>query len=74
MPALQKTPATPDGLYGQLTTWRKTHEWMAKWPLMLQRPAVRAAHTAVLAFEKAREDHAARVTGEQVEWAAWRAE
>ena len=74
VPALQKTPTTPDGLYGQLTTWRKTHEWMAKWPLTLQRPAVRGAHTAVLAFEKAREDHAARVTGEQVEWAAWRAE
>ena len=73
VPAKQKSPAAPDGLLGQLTTWRAELAWLREVPVALARPAVAQARLALRAHEDAVSARTARLLKEQETWATWTA-
>ena len=74
VPATMKSPAHPDGLYGQLTGWRRDTSWIADIPVALARPAVGQAREALKAHEGAVRARCARLLDESAAWAKWMAE
>ena len=68
-----KSPAHPDGLYGQLTGWRHDTPWIADIPVALARPAVGQAREALKAHEGAVVARCARLLDEIAAWAKWMA-
>ena len=74
VPATMKSPAHPDGLYGQLTGWRRGTSWIADIPVALARPAVGQAREALKAHEGAVRARCARVLDESAAWSKWMAE
>ena len=53
VPAAMRSPAYPDGLFGQLTGWRNEQAWIAHIPVAVARPAVAQARLALKAHEAA---------------------
>ena len=74
VPATMKSPAHPDGLYGQLTGWRRDTSWIADIPVALARPAVAQALEALKAHEGAVVARCARLLDESAAGAKWMAE
>ena len=74
IPAKLKRPTAPDSLYGQLTEWRADTPWMAAVPLVLARPAMSQARTALTAHEDAVRARCARLLKEEKAWAKWMAD
>ena len=74
VPATMKSPAHPDGFYGQLTEWRREKAWIADIPVALARPAVAQAREALKAHEGAVVARCARLLDESAAWAKWMAE
>ena len=71
VPAKQKSPAHPDGLSGRLTEWRSETPSMGNVPVVLARPAVGQARTALKLHEDATRARVARVLGEDASWKKW---
>ena len=74
IPAKLKRPTDPDALYAQLTEWRRSIEWMGAIPLVLARPAVSQARTALKAHEDAVRTRCERLLKEETAWAKWMVE
>ena len=74
VPATMKSPAHPDGFYGQITEWRREKAWIADIPVALARPAVAQAREALKAHEGAVVARCARLLDESAAWAKWMAE
>ena len=74
IPAKLKRRTDPDALYGQLTQWRRRSEWMGTMPLVLARPAVSQARTALNAHEEAVRPRCERLLEEEKAWAKWMVE
>ena len=74
IPAKLKRRTDPDALYGQLTQWRRRSEWMGTMPLVLARPAVSQARTALNAHEEAVRARCERLLEEEKAWAKWMVE
>ena len=71
VPASQKSPTEPEGMYGQLTRWRTELEWMGAVPVVLARPAVSQARTALKLHEDATKTRTARLLEEAKAWKDW---
>ena len=71
VPASQQSPAEPEGMYGQLTRWRTELEWMGAVPVVLARPAVSQARTALKLHEDATKARTARLLEEAKAWKDW---
>ena len=74
MPAAMRSPAHPDGLFGQLTGWRNKQAWIAHIPVAVARPAVAQARLALKAHEAAVQARSARLNQESAVWARWMSE
>ena len=74
MPAAMRSPAHPDGLFGQLTGWRNEQAWIAHIPVSVARPAVAQARLALKAHEAAVQARSARLNEESAVWARWMSE
>ena len=74
MPAAMRSPAHPDGLFGQLTGWRNKQAWFAHIPVAVARPAVAQARLALKAHEAAVQARSARLNEESAAWARWMSE
>ena len=74
MPAAMRSPAHPDGLFGQLTGWRNEQAWIAHIPVAVARPAVAQARLALKAHEAAVQARSARLNEESAAWARWMSE
>ena len=74
VPPTMKSPAHPDGFYGQLTEWRRETPWIADIPVALARPAAAQAREALKAHEGAVAARCARLLDEAETWTRWAAE
>ena len=74
IPAKLKRPTDPDALYGQLTEWRANTPWMAAIPVVLARPAMSQARTALTAHEDAVRARSERLLKEEKSWTQWMTE
>ena len=61
VPAAMKSPHHPDGLYGQLTDWRRETDWIADIAVALARPALAQAREALQGHEAAVRARCARL-------------
>ena len=71
VPAAMKSPRHPDGLYGQLTDWRRETDWIADIPVALARPALAQAREALQGHEAAVRARCARLLDETARWSRW---
>ena len=74
VPPAERSPAHPDGLYGQLTRWRAETPWLASIPTALARPALAQARVAMDSHEQAVQARSARILEERSEWSMWLAQ
>ena len=74
MPAATRSPAHPDGLFGQLIGWRNEQVWIAHIPVSVAGPAVAQPRLALKAHEAAVQAGSARLNEESAAWARWMSE